>query len=257
MRHCLAEADIDALAAAAHGFVGADLAAICDEAAMAALRRVIASRQAPPAAPQQTQMALQSSNKPNSRGDKHVSTDGHAKPADVYLDMQQDQQQVVPDSDPPAEQLQPAALTSDSTQHRKSLPTCADSNQLRSHSQPADNNTPQNQAWGHIRVCTNAEDSSNERLEGHSARTNIKSAMQSSSARAESAELQITLADFKVAETRVRPSAMREVALEVTSCPFCLLLSLNMTIADTIAGITVLSNNQKQKLEQIQNNSVA
>ena len=253
VRHCLAEADIDALAAAAHGFVGADLAAICDEAAMAALRRVIASRQAPPAAPQQTQMALQSSNKPNSRGDKHVSTDGHAKPDDVHLDMQQDQQQVVPDSHPQAEQLHPAASTSDSAQHRKSPPTCADSNQLQSHSQPADNNAPQNQAWGHIRVCTNAEDSSNEKLEGHSARTNIKSAIQSSSVRAKSAELQITLADFKVAETRVRPSAMREVALEVTSCSFCLLLSLNMTIADAIAGVTVLCN---QKDEQIQNNSV-
>ena len=45
MRHCLAEEDIDALAAAAHGFVGADLAAVCDEAAMAALRRIIASKQ--------------------------------------------------------------------------------------------------------------------------------------------------------------------------------------------------------------------
>ena len=41
----MAEEDIDALAAAAHGFVGADLAAVCDEAAMAALRRIIASKQ--------------------------------------------------------------------------------------------------------------------------------------------------------------------------------------------------------------------
>lgn len=45
MRHCLADKDIDALAAAAHGFVGADLAAVCDEAAMAALRRIIAFKQ--------------------------------------------------------------------------------------------------------------------------------------------------------------------------------------------------------------------
>lgn len=44
IKHCLAEEDIDALAAAAHGFVGADLAAVCDEAAMAALRRIIASK---------------------------------------------------------------------------------------------------------------------------------------------------------------------------------------------------------------------
>ena len=44
MRHCLSEEDIDAAADAAHGFVGADLAALCDEAAMAALRRVIAAK---------------------------------------------------------------------------------------------------------------------------------------------------------------------------------------------------------------------
>ena len=51
IRHCLEEADIDALAAAAHGFVGADLAAVCDEAAMAALRRIIASKQHPSPSP--------------------------------------------------------------------------------------------------------------------------------------------------------------------------------------------------------------
>lgn len=51
MRHSLEEEDIDALAAAAHGFVSADLAAVCDEAAMAALRRIIASRQHPSAHP--------------------------------------------------------------------------------------------------------------------------------------------------------------------------------------------------------------
>ena len=51
IRHCLREADIDVLAAAAHGFVGADLAAVCDEAAMAALRRIIASKQHPSPSP--------------------------------------------------------------------------------------------------------------------------------------------------------------------------------------------------------------
>ena len=51
VRHSLKEEDIDALAAAAHGFVSADLAAVCDEAAMAALRRIIASRQHPCADP--------------------------------------------------------------------------------------------------------------------------------------------------------------------------------------------------------------
>ncbi len=43
VRHSLSHDDISRLAAAAHGFVGADLAALCNEAAMAALRRVIAA----------------------------------------------------------------------------------------------------------------------------------------------------------------------------------------------------------------------
>ena len=39
LRHALTEEQIAALARAAHGFVGADIAALCNEAAMAALRR--------------------------------------------------------------------------------------------------------------------------------------------------------------------------------------------------------------------------
>lgn len=45
MRHTLSDADVAALAAAAHAFVAADLAALVSEAAMTALRRMVAARQ--------------------------------------------------------------------------------------------------------------------------------------------------------------------------------------------------------------------
>jgi hypothetical protein len=41
LRHGLSPGEVSELAAAAHGFVSADLAALCEEAAMAALRRVV------------------------------------------------------------------------------------------------------------------------------------------------------------------------------------------------------------------------
>ena len=46
LRHALGDAEVAALAAAAHGFVGADLAALCEEAALAALRRAVAAKRA-------------------------------------------------------------------------------------------------------------------------------------------------------------------------------------------------------------------
>ena len=39
MRHALTNADIETLASATHGFVGADLSSLCNEAALVALRR--------------------------------------------------------------------------------------------------------------------------------------------------------------------------------------------------------------------------
>ena len=51
--------------------------------------------------------------------------------------------------------------------------------------------------------------------------------------------LQVTLADFRVAETRVQPSAMREVALEV--CP-CMELSACIFVLCTATGC--VSNQQ-------------
>ena len=46
LHHALGDAEVAALAAAAHGFVGADLAALCEEAALAALRRAVAAKRA-------------------------------------------------------------------------------------------------------------------------------------------------------------------------------------------------------------------
>jgi len=43
LRHTLTEEQVAALARAAHGFVGADIAALCSEAAMTALRRCVAA----------------------------------------------------------------------------------------------------------------------------------------------------------------------------------------------------------------------
>lgn len=43
LRHEVSEEQLVRLARAAHGFVGADLAALCSEAAMTALRRVVAA----------------------------------------------------------------------------------------------------------------------------------------------------------------------------------------------------------------------
>lgn len=45
INHNLQDEDVRALAAASHGYVGADLAAMCQEAAMCALRRVVRHRQ--------------------------------------------------------------------------------------------------------------------------------------------------------------------------------------------------------------------
>ena len=54
MRHSLQEEDIGAIAASTHGFVSADMVALCQEATMCALRRVVRERpcraaSAPPA----------------------------------------------------------------------------------------------------------------------------------------------------------------------------------------------------------------
>ena len=140
LRHSLTEHDVDSLAAAAHGFVGADLAAICNEAAMAALRRIITTAKCPSSAAPAP--ASGSSPAPYRIGQNNYAQNspGRSRPS----------------------QTSPSGIAAQST------------------AAPA--------------------------------------ATADASANSHVAELQVTLADFKVAETRVQPSAMREVGLEVKPC---------------------------------------
>ncbi|DBA80088.1 TPA: hypothetical protein ACH3X2_007576 [Trebouxia sp. C0005] len=269
VRHCLAEEDIDALAAAAHGFVGADLAAICDEAAMAALRRVIAARRPPPAVQHlQSNQPHHEVQGPCHRG-KHkgqqLQASCHQAAQDIQAvnqaaDVHSSQQQSMTELKPQAKQQH-----SDAAQQSAGMPTSLggeDRLQPDSHDShmdlqglSQDISTFKISETEPVRVCANAEDLSGQQRQavpGGGAAAD--SAVQSSSAQAgqaetqvrrvdlqpdkadphaggaalqgsktqppsEEAELQaellITLADFRVAETRVRPSAMREVALEV------------------------------------------
>ncbi|KAA6418217.1 MAG: Cam interacting protein [Trebouxia sp. A1-2] len=272
VRHCLAEEDIDALAAAAHGFVGADLAAICDEAAMAALRRVIVARRPPPAVQHlQSNQPHHEVQGPCHRG-KHkgqqLQASCHQAAQDIQAvnqaaDVHSSQQQSMTELKPQAKQQH-----SDAAQQSAGMPTSLggeDRLQPDSHDShmdlqglSQDISTFKISETEPVRVCANAEDLSGQQRQavpGGGAAAD--SAVQSSSAQAgqaetqvrrvdlqpdkadphaggaalqgsktqppsEEAELQagkaellITLADFRVAETRVRPSAMREVALEV------------------------------------------
>ena len=45
LNHSMAEGDVEAVAAASHGYVGADISALCQEAAMHALGRHVAGRE--------------------------------------------------------------------------------------------------------------------------------------------------------------------------------------------------------------------
>lgn len=45
LNHSLTEGDVRALAASSHGYVGADVSALCQEAAMCALRRHVVAQQ--------------------------------------------------------------------------------------------------------------------------------------------------------------------------------------------------------------------
>ena len=306
VRHCLAEEDIDALAAAAHGFVGADLAAICDEAAMAALRRVIAARQSLPAVQypgsKQPHHEVQG---PSHRG-KHKGEQLQAgslqaaqdiqtvnQATDVHSSQQQSitelkpqarQQQSTTELKPQARQQQPDAAQQsagmpNSLGGEDSLQPASHASHLNLQGLSQDISALQISETQQVRVCANAEDLSGQGCQavpGEGAAAD--SAVQASSAQAGQAETQdermdlqpdradpsagaaglqssktepqseeaqlqssktepqseegdlqggkaelqagkaellITLADFRVAETRVRPSAMREVALEV------------------------------------------
>ena len=53
LKHSLAEEDVQKLAAASHGYVGADISALCQEAAMCTLRRHVAKSRSQPNNPEQ------------------------------------------------------------------------------------------------------------------------------------------------------------------------------------------------------------
>ena len=255
VRHSLGEEDIDALAAAAHGFVGADLAAICQEAAMAALRRVISARQSPSAPhqpaikqskqsnPQEQTSALHESHNgslPQGRGlYSPQSNQAAAKSSDTNAWCSQQQSATVLQ----AIQQQPAAAEQAAVVPAGAVdqagPRSASCDSSSGH---YGSGTPAAADQVKVRACANAAESSEEYGVPPVSRM-ASSAAQSSSAQAGHAEVQalgaepqagkadlqagkaagqggqagleITQADFKVAETRVRPSAMREVALEV------------------------------------------
>ncbi|KAL0025898.1 hypothetical protein WJX77_000494 [Trebouxia sp. C0004] len=282
VRHCLAEEDIDALAAAAHGFVGADLTAICDEAAMAALRRVIAARRSPPAVQtpgsKQPQHELQGPSHRGKQMGEQWQTSSHQISQDVQAvtqatDAHSSQQQSIAAIKPQARQQHwdaaqqsagmPASLGEDMLQ-----PASHDSH-LALQGLSQDISMLQMTEVEQVRVCANAEDLSGQGrqavpgedaaasptvvsssaqvgqaeiqvetdtsrkvnlhpdradpcageagLQGSKTEQSEEGELQGGKAelQAGKAELVITLADFRVAETRVRPSAMREVALEV------------------------------------------
>ncbi len=294
MRHCVAEEDIDALAAAAHGFVGADLAAICDEAAMAALRRVIAARQSSPAvqhpASKQPHHEVQRpSHREQHKGEQRQAS-SHQAAQDIQAvgqatDAHGSQQQSIAELKPQARQqcldaAQQSAGMLTSLGGEDSLQPHSHDSHLNLQGLSQDISALQISETEQVRVCANAEDLSGRQQQavpGEGA-ADPDSAVQSSSVQAGQAEtelervdlqadraepdaggaelqssktepqseeaqlprsktepqseegklqggkaelqagkaeLLITLADFRVAETRVRPSAMREVALEV------------------------------------------
>lgn len=287
MRHCLAEEDIDTLAAAAHGFVGADLAAICDEAAMAALRRVIAARRSPPAVhhpqSQQPHHEVQGPSHREQYKGQQLQDSSHQAAQGIQAgnqatDVHIFQQQSITELKPQARQQHPGAVQQSagmltSVDGEDSLQPASHDSHLNLQALSQDISALQISETEQVRVCANAEDLSGQQqqaVSGEGAAAS-DSAVQSSSAQAgqaesqvESSDLQadgaepdaggaglqnsktqpqsregepkgrnaelqarqaelqggmaellITLADLRVAETRVRPSAMREVALEV------------------------------------------
>ena len=285
VRHRLAEEDIDALAAAAHGFVGADLAAICDEAAMAALRRVIAARRSPPAARHLQSKQPQHEVPGPTHREEHKEEQVPASSLQAAQDTQAvtqathahgSQQHSIREVKAQARQQQPAV------QQSAGMPTSLageDTLQPGSHDRHLNLqglsqgiSALQISETEQVRVCANAEDlcgqgcvavlgegaaaglaveSSNapagqgetqaerpklqadradpgagaaglqgSKIQPQSEEAEVQAGKAELQARqaelqAGKAQLVITLADFRVAETRVRPSAMREVALEV------------------------------------------
>ena len=86
LTHSLAEEDVRKLAAASHGYVGADISALCQEAAMCALRRHVAARR-PQQQPAEQPIQELAAVPPDSTGtaptepEASISADDAARPA--------------------------------------------------------------------------------------------------------------------------------------------------------------------------------
>lgn len=165
MNHSLTNRDLQSLASNTHGFVGADLTALCNEAAMSALRRYISMQS--PINPNEIYGCKQQEPLEN----RHLSM------KDIRNTY--DSQNTIA----PSDSLQyVSGLLSD-------LSICSDNTQKQLGDCTATTN-----AYGHGRdkssqaICT--------RL-------------------IESPFLKVTIDDFEVAKMKVRPSAMREVTLEI------------------------------------------
>ena len=208
---------MDALAAAAHGFVGADLAAICDEAAMAALRRIITFKQSRPTGtlpPCLQHPPTQQADVPQL--DHAVTGTPPAPGRDPHSHRQ-------PDGLIAEQQLHDGASTAEHDQAYHVSPS-----RMLPIAHAADSNTSVLAAEAEHEAVQNAAPpdarASPQPVHAHALHKDgnhsLKQHETASSLKADNLELgqstmQIMLADVKVAETRVRPSAMREVALEV------------------------------------------
>lgn len=260
VRHCLSEEEIDALAAAAHGFVGADLSAICDEAAMAALRRVIASKQHKPSTSHLThlqpqdleQVPLTQQHEPESQlqaaaGDQQVNKAQPVEQQEQQAITQQPSASLIAESEEAQLQCQPEhdsnATSFRQASHGSSIAVVPTVGSLPADSlkklQPRQDNTDAQPCIGQQNATTSQQ--------GEALYT------KSVSRESGQGKLQITLADFKVAETRVRPSAMREVALEVSTllcCLYCLFHaagSLQHTSMITLCKINIANSPRVNK----------
>lgn len=165
MNHSLTNRDLQSLASNTHGFVGADLTALCNEAAMSALRRYISMRNS--ANPNEIYHCKQ----------QEPLENGHLSMKDIR-NTYGSQNSIAP---------------SDSMQYVSGLLSdmsiCSDNIQKQ-----LGDCTPITNAYG------DGRDKSSEAI-----CTRLK----------ESAFLKVTIDDFEVAKMKVRPSAMREVMLEI------------------------------------------
>ncbi|KAH9311946.1 hypothetical protein KI387_026981 [Taxus chinensis] len=169
MNHCLTKADLQSLATNMHGFVGADINALCNEAAMSALRRYI---------------NVHASCNVKKIHCQQLETPGNGHPFAKELSGCNSQD---------------CKISSDYLQYVSGL--------LSELSLCSDNG--KKQVGNSISIQDTYTDGSYKELEDIKARL------------IEPSLLKITLDDFETAKMKVRPSAMREVMLEIPKVRWC------------------------------------